>query len=92
MGTRVELVFTVVQHSRDEELLKALIRVFGCGKYALRKNNLAGDFIVNKFEDIQLKIIPFFDKYSRIPLWTILVHKGQATNLWIFQVSSEQRQ
>jgi hypothetical protein len=64
LGTRVELVFTVVQHSRDEELLKALIRVFDCGKYALRKNKLAGDFIVDKFSDIQTKILQFFDKYN----------------------------
>lgn len=64
LGTRVELVFTVVQHSRDEELLKTLIMIFDCGRYALRKNKLAGDFVVNKFSDILLKIIPFFDQYS----------------------------
>jgi len=64
LGTRVELVFTVVQHSRDEELLKALIMIFNCGRYTLRKNKLAGDFEVSKFSDVQLKIVPFFDQYS----------------------------
>lgn len=63
MGTRVDLVFTIVQHSRDEELLKALIMIFNCGKYASRKSKLAGDFRVEKFSDIQLKIVPFFDQY-----------------------------
>lgn len=64
LGTRVELVFTVVQHSRDEELLKALIMIFNCGRYTLRKNKLAGDFVVYKTSDVQLKIVPFFDQYS----------------------------
>ena len=64
LGTRVELVFTVVQHSRDEELLKALITIFNCGRYTLRKNKLAGDFVVYKTSDVQLKIVPFFDQYS----------------------------
>ena len=63
-GTRVELVFNVAQHSRDEELLKALIMIFNCGRYALRKNKLAGYFVVEKFSDVQLKIVPFFDQYS----------------------------
>ena len=59
----VDLRFQIVQHSRDEELIKQLIIYFGCGFYYLRKNNKAGDFIVFKFKDINEKIIPFFQKY-----------------------------
>ncbi len=64
MGTWVELVFIVVQHARDEELLRALIMIFNCGKYALRKGKLVGDYKVQKISDIVEKIIPFFNKYQ----------------------------
>jgi hypothetical protein len=37
--------------------------IFNCGRYALRKNKLAGDFVVEKFSDVQLKIVPFFDQF-----------------------------
>lgn len=37
--------------------------IFNCGRYALRKNKLAGDFVVEKFSDVQLKIVPLFDQF-----------------------------
>jgi hypothetical protein len=63
LGVYASLRFALTQHSRDEQLLQGLIEFFGCGIYLLRKNGLAGDFIVNKFEDLDSKIIPFFLKY-----------------------------
>lgn len=64
-GESISLRFIVTQHARDAELLKNLVEYFGCGKYSvIQSSSLHGDFIVNKFEDIKCKIIPFFDKYS----------------------------
>jgi hypothetical protein len=42
--------------------MKSLIDYLGCGYYSIRKNKLAGDFLVIKFSGIVEKIIPFFDK------------------------------
>ena len=55
--------FTITQHSRDEKLLRSLVSYLGCGRYVLRKNKDFGDFIVTKFNDINMKIICFFKKY-----------------------------
>jgi hypothetical protein len=44
-------------------LLNNLINSFGCGKCYIRKNQPAGDFIIENFSDIVEKLIPFFDKY-----------------------------
>lgn len=63
LGTAVRLRFVLTQHSRDEKMLQGFIKFFGCGTYTLRKNNLAGDFIVFKLEEINSKIIPFFLQY-----------------------------
>jgi LAGLIDADG endonuclease len=60
---RVELVFQVTQHSRDTYLLYSLINYLGCGRYRERKGGLAGDFLVYKFSDLNLKIRPFFETY-----------------------------
>ncbi len=60
---KVELVFQVTQHSRDKLLLYSLIDYLGCGRYRERKGGLAGDFLVYKFSDLNLKIIPFFETY-----------------------------
>jgi hypothetical protein len=35
----------------------------GCGRYVLRENKDFGDFIVTKFNDINMKITSFFKKY-----------------------------
>ncbi len=63
------LIFKVTQHKRDAELLKSLVDYFKCGRYYTCSPN-AGDYIVTKFDDINTKIIPFFNKYS------ILGNKG----------------
>lgn len=65
---KVELMFQVTQHIRDEKLLVNISDYLGCGRCRQRKGGLAGDFYVGKFSDILQKIIPFFDKYPIIGL------------------------
>ncbi len=60
---QIKLRFTITQHSRDEKLLRSLVSYLECGRYVLRKNKDYGDFIVTKFNDINMKIICFFKKY-----------------------------
>jgi LAGLIDADG endonuclease len=60
VGFHVQLVFLITQHSRDEQLMRSLISYFGCGHYVPRNNKDFGEFMVRNFEDINLKIIPFF--------------------------------
>jgi len=60
-GYSVELAFVITQHSRDEQLMKSLIKYFGCGN--IYKNPYTIDFKVTKFEDLAEKIVPFFEKY-----------------------------
>lgn len=62
-GMRVMLRFKLTQHTRDEQLLKSLEAYLDCGKYFSSPNGDHGDFWVLKFEDIVVKIIPFFNKY-----------------------------
>jgi len=61
-STGVGLVFKVTQHIRDDSLLKEFINYFNCGRYIISSKE-AGDYIVTKFSDINMKIIPFFNKY-----------------------------
>jgi hypothetical protein len=35
LGTRIELVFTVTQHIRDEQLIKSLVQYLDCGSTRL---------------------------------------------------------
>ena len=62
-GYRVELRFTITQHSRDAELIKSLINYYGCGTFSQDLKNAAVYFIVINFTDIFNIIIPFFSKY-----------------------------
>jgi hypothetical protein len=50
-------------------LIKSFIEYFGCGNVQLSKE--AVYFVVEKFSDLEIKIIPFFVKY------TIIGVKGQ---------------
>jgi|SRR5882757_2501207 hypothetical protein len=59
VGETVSLKFVVTQHSRDILLLNSFIDYFECGRYSTRSgNNLAGDYLVTRFNDINEKIIP----------------------------------
>lgn len=60
VGERVQLVFQLNQHIRDEELIRSLIQYLNCGGVTLK--NASIDYRVTKLEDILTKIIPFFDK------------------------------
>jgi hypothetical protein len=68
LGETVWLKFILTQHSRDENLLKNLIEIFGCGRFVAKNTKEYGEFIVEKYSDIRDKIIPFFEKY---PLYGI---------------------
>lgn len=60
-GFGVKLTFSLSQHSRDEVLIKSIIKYLGCG--ILGKNREIVEFIVNRLSDNMTIIIPFFLKY-----------------------------
>ena len=58
---RVSLTFSLIQHSRDEHLIKSLVDYFGFGKaYTYRSNT---EFKSRGFANNYEKVIPFFQKY-----------------------------
>ena len=57
-GYQVQLVFQLTQHSRDENLMKILIKYFDCG--SIIKDRESIKYRVEKFSDNYEKIIPFF--------------------------------
>jgi len=62
-GYAVRLRFSLIQHSRDTQLMKSLVDYLGCGRYAvgpLGYNH--GEFIVSNLSDITKIVIPFFFK------------------------------
>lgn len=68
LGETVWLKFILTQHSRDENLLKNFIEIFGCGRFVAKNTKEYGEFLVEKYSDIRDKIIPLFEKY---PLYGI---------------------
>lgn len=58
----VTLRFILSQHCKDRLLIINLMNFLGCGK--LEETSLITRLVVNKFEDIQQKIIPFFKNYQ----------------------------
>lgn len=58
---KIQLVFQLTQHYRDEELMRSFIYYFDCGNIFKDRNNFV--FRVTKFNDIDKKIIPLFQKY-----------------------------
>ena len=63
LGVALRLVFQLVQHARDDKIMKSLIVSFGCGNI-YTSNDAAFVFQVSKFSDIYDKIIPFFNKHQ----------------------------
>lgn len=57
----MQLNFELIQHLRDEELLRTFTEHLGCG-YLKKHSDSAIVFRVTKFEDIE-KIILLFQKY-----------------------------
>lgn len=60
-GFAVKLIFTITQHVRDELLMKSFMEYLNCGIVQNSKDN--SQYRVQKFLDINNKIIPFFVKY-----------------------------
>ena len=60
LGSGIILNFNLSQHSRDYELMNSFIKYLDCGRIQKRKDKEAVAFEVNRFEDINTKIIPFF--------------------------------
>jgi hypothetical protein len=56
-------MFSIVQHSKDAVLLRYFRDFLDCGNYYPSSSLEEGNFIITKFSDIELKIIPFFKKY-----------------------------
>jgi hypothetical protein len=63
LGKYIRLKFSIAQHSRDTELLKHFITIFGCGRIELNLSRSAVYFVVTNLQDITDKVIPFFEKY-----------------------------
>jgi len=61
LGKAIQLRFKLTQHSKDEQLMKSLIEYFGDGNVYI--SNKAVDFIIQRFEVLTDKVIPFFEKY-----------------------------
>lgn len=64
MGQTVNLIFSISQHVRDEQLIKNFTDYLDCGKFYLSRE--AVYFRVTKYSDIYNKVIPFFKKYTVI--------------------------
>lgn len=64
LGKSIVLKFSIVQHSRDIELIKLIISTLKCGRVELYLKQSAVYFVVTDFKDIFEKIIPLFDKYA----------------------------
>lgn len=63
LGFRVQLVFQITQHSRDEKLMESLISHLGCGRLVTSSDGKV-QFRVVKFTDIYEKILKFFYDYN----------------------------
>lgn len=61
LGYQIKLDFSVVQHSRDKDLMANFINYFNSG--AIYENTEHVTYRTSKLSDIQEKIIPFFQKY-----------------------------
>ena len=61
VGFKVILGFQLSQHTRDEKLFISFIAYFNCGR--ISKQGEVIYFMVTEFNEIQKKIIPFFQKY-----------------------------
>jgi len=62
LGETVWLRFILTQHNRDEDFLKSLISTLNCGRYIPKSGY--GEFIVEKFTDVNDKVIPIFEEFK----------------------------
>ena len=64
LGKTSRLVFKLTQHSRDVELMNRVMKFFGAGK--IYKSRGTVYLHITKLEDLNEKVIPFFEKYKII--------------------------
>ncbi len=57
---RIDIGFTIIQHSRDMLLLEKFINFFGCGRLKKDSRHDVYYFVVTNIKDITAKIVPFF--------------------------------
>ena len=62
-GYAVEIKLRIAQHSRDIKLIKSLVSYLECGRVEEDLKYPMVYFVVNRLEDILIKVIPFFDLY-----------------------------
>ena len=62
VGFQVLLVLVIAQHKRDLNLMKHIREFLNCG--VVFKNRTWLEYRVCKFQDVEAKIIPFFNKYK----------------------------
>jgi hypothetical protein len=62
LGETVWLRFILTQHIRDKEFLENLISTLNCGRYIAKSDY--GEFVVEKFTDVNEKIIPIFETFK----------------------------
>ena len=62
--SRIDIGFSIAQHTRDMLLLKKFCYFFNCGRIKKDSRYYVHYFVVTNFKDITDKIIPFFKKYK----------------------------
>lgn len=60
---KIWLTFQITQHSRDVLFMESIIKYLDCGRVRNRNSTPTVDFLVNRYTDIDTKIISFLDKY-----------------------------
>jgi len=63
-GYAVSLVFGLGQHIKDIELLERLAKFLGYGTIRKSNNSNTAEWVITKFDDLNLKLIPFLTKYN----------------------------
>lgn len=62
LGKTSRLVFKLTQHFRDVDLMNRLMEFFGAGKIYKSRDTVY--LHITKLDDINVKVIPFFEKYK----------------------------
>lgn len=60
----ISLSFSLSQHDRDFNLLNSFIKYLNCGRCTFSRNEV--NLVISKFDDLNNKIIPIFNKYPMI--------------------------
>lgn len=63
-GFVLSLVFSLSQQVRDIELLEKLVKYLGCGIVRKSVSRGTAEWVIAKSDDINLKLIPFFTKFT----------------------------